>query len=160
MATKAAAISPTRSTKSAYEEYVNPQRVSLLKLLGLNEEYERCQGTVLYTKGGRRILDFLSGYCVHNAGHNHPFIVRALKDELDRSGAAMLQSHVPAQAGELAERLCKLAGGGLKKAYWKQRQRRNRSSDQVCPRDYWPAGHGLRAELLSWANRRGLVADE
>jgi|SRR6516165_5205746 len=81
MASKAAAISPTRSTKSAYEEYVNPQWVSLLKLLGLNEEYERCQGTALYTK-------------------------------------------------------------------------------DVCPRDYWPAGHGLRAELLSWANRRGLVADE
>ena len=87
MASKAAAISPTRSTKSAYEEYVNPQWVSLLKLLGLNEEYERCQGTALYTKDGRRILDFLSGYCVHNAGHNHPHIVRALKDELDRSGA-------------------------------------------------------------------------
>ena len=118
MATKAAAISPARSTKSAYEEYVNPQWVSLLKLLGLNEEYERCQGTALYTKDGRTILDFLSGYCVHNAGHNHPYIVRALKDELDRSGAAMLQSHVPELAGELAERLCKLAGGGLKKAYF------------------------------------------
>ncbi len=67
---------------------------------------------------GRRILDFLSGYCVHNAGHNHPYIVQALKDELDRCGPAMLQSHVPELAGELAQQLCTLAGGGLKKAFF------------------------------------------
>jgi ornithine--oxo-acid transaminase len=63
-------------------------------------------------------LDFLSGYCVHNTGHNHPDIVEALKQELDRYGPAMLQSHVPAIAGELASRLCELAGGGLNKVYF------------------------------------------
>jgi ornithine--oxo-acid transaminase len=103
---------------SAYEEYVNPQWVSLLNLLDMNVEYERCVGAELFTRDGRRILDFLSGYCVHNTGHNHPYIVQALKDELDKSGPAMLQSHVPEIAGELAERLCKLAGGGLKKVYF------------------------------------------
>ena len=118
MATKAAQIPSTRSTKSAYEEYVNPQWVSLLNLLGLNEEYERCRGSELYTRDGRRILDFLSGYCVHNPGHNHPYIVEALKDELDKAGPAVLQSHVPELAGALAERLCELAGGGLRKVYF------------------------------------------
>ena len=57
-------------------------------------------------------------YCVHNAGHNHPEIIAALKDELDRSGPAMLQSHVPELAGELAERLCSRCGGGLKKVFF------------------------------------------
>src|SRR5215472_7705118 len=99
MATKSAQIPSTRSTKSAYEEYVNPQWVSLLNLLGLNEEYERFRGSELYTRDGRRILDFLSGYCVHSPGHNHPYIVEALKDELDKAGPAMLQSHVPELAG-------------------------------------------------------------
>lgn len=103
---------------SAYEEYVNPQWVALLNLLDMNVEYERCAGAELFTRDGRRILDFLSGYCVHNTGHNHPYIVQALKDELDKSGPAMLQSHVPEIAGELAERLCKLAGDGLKKVYF------------------------------------------
>ena len=92
--------------------------MSLLNLLGLNEEYERCRGSELYTRDGRRILDFLSGYCVHNPGHNHPYIVEALKDELDKAGPAMLQSHVPELAGALAERLCELAGGGLRKVYF------------------------------------------
>src|SRR5450755_2172189 len=103
---------------SNYREYVNPQWVALLNLLGMNVEYERCLGCELFTKDGRRILDFLSGYCVHNAGHNHPYIVQALKDELDRCGPAMLQSHVPELAGELAQQLCTLAGGGLKKAFF------------------------------------------
>jgi ornithine--oxo-acid transaminase len=121
MATKASTIAPPDSTqaiKSAYQEYVNPQWVSLLNLLALNVRYERCTGTELFTRGGRRILDFLSGYCVYNTGHNHPHIVQALKDELDRSGPAMLQSHVPELAGELAQRLCELAGGGLGKVYF------------------------------------------
>ena len=97
---------------------MNPQWVRLLTLLGMNVEYERCTGCELFVKGGPRILDFLSGYCVHNAGHNHPYIVQALKDELDTSGPAMLQSHVPEIAGELARRLCRLGGGGLEKVYF------------------------------------------
>jgi ornithine--oxo-acid transaminase len=72
----------------------------------------------LFTKDGRRILDFLSGYCVHNTGHNHPYIIQALKVEMDKCGPAMLQSHVPEIAGELARRLCELAGGDLKKVYF------------------------------------------
>jgi ornithine--oxo-acid transaminase len=84
----------------------------------MNVEYERCLGCELFTKDGRRILDFLSGYCVHNVGHNHPFIIQALKNEMDRCGPAMLQSHVPGIAGELARRLCDLAGGNLQKVYF------------------------------------------
>jgi ornithine--oxo-acid transaminase len=120
MATKSApVVSPLESaTTSDYHHYVNPQWVALLNLLGMNVEYERCLGAELFTKDGRRILDFLSGYCVHNTGHNHPHIVQALKDELDNCGPAMLQSHVPVLAGELGRRLCQLAGGGLEKAYF------------------------------------------
>ncbi len=84
----------------------------------MNVRYERCLGAELFTVGSERILDFLSGYCVHNAGHNHPAIVEALKRELDRKGPAMLQSHVPELAGELAEKLCARAGGRLRKAFF------------------------------------------
>src|SRR6202043_145649 len=103
---------------SNYNDYVNPQWVSLLNLLGMNVEYERCLGCELHTKDGRRVLDFLSGYCVHNIGHNHWYVIQALKEEMDKCGPAMLQSHVPEIAGELARRLCQLAGGGLAKVYF------------------------------------------
>ena len=101
-----------------YQERVNPQWVRLLDVLQMNARYTRCEGTELFTEDGRRILDFLSGYCVHNLGHNHPAIVEAIKDELDRRGPAMLQSHVPELAGELADKLCWRAGGRVKKVFF------------------------------------------
>ncbi|HEY6292070.1 MAG TPA: aspartate aminotransferase family protein [Terriglobia bacterium] len=102
----------------AYADHVNPQWVRLLNLLQMNVRYERCIGAELFTAGGGRILDFLSGYCVHNTGHNHPRIVAALKAELDRQGPAMVQDHVPELAGELAARLCARAGGRLRKVFF------------------------------------------
>jgi ornithine--oxo-acid transaminase len=78
----------------------------------------RCEGAELFTDDGRRILDFLSGYCVHNLGHNHPAVGDAIKDEIDRRGPAMLQSHVPELAGELADRLCSCARGRVKKVFF------------------------------------------
>jgi ornithine--oxo-acid transaminase len=114
----ATAIGPSHSGSAAYEEHVNPQWVKLLDLLEMNAVYTKCCGEVLHTANGRRILDFLSGYCVYNAGHNHPAIVDALRKELDKCGPSMLQSHVNSTAGELAERLVKLAGGRVTKVYF------------------------------------------
>jgi ornithine--oxo-acid transaminase len=101
-----------------YSEHVNPQWVRLLDVLEMNVAYQRCLGAELFTADGERILDFLSGYCVHNTGHNHPRVVAALMDELTKNGPNMLQSHVPELAGELAERLCLRAGGGLTKVFF------------------------------------------
>ena len=103
---------------SRYAERVNPQWVRLLDLLEMNVRYERCVGAELFTSDGRRIVDFLSGYCVHNVGHNHPEVVRALQTELERCGPAMVQSHVADLAGELAEQLCQRAGGRVSKAFF------------------------------------------
>ncbi len=102
----------------SYIDHVNPQWVRLLNLLQMETAYERCSGAELHSTNNGVILDFLSGYCVHNAGHNHPDIIRELHAELDRRGPVMLQSHVPDLAGELAKRLCHLAGGNLEKAFF------------------------------------------
>ena len=101
-----------------YREYVNPQWARLLDVLRMNVCYTRCCGTSLYTDDGREVLDFLSGYCVHNTGHNHPRIVNALEQELHREGPAMVQSHVPDLAGALAAELCSRARGRLRKAFF------------------------------------------
>src|SRR5258708_37117801 len=76
-----------------YQEHVNPQWVRLLDALQMNVRYRRCSGVELQAEDGRRFLDFLSGYCVHNTGHNHPEIVSALQRGLGREGPAMLQGH-------------------------------------------------------------------
>ncbi len=103
---------------SKYREHVNPQWVKLLNTLQMNLEYTHCHGTELHASNGRVILDFLSGYCVYNAGHNHPDILAAVRAELDRRGPSMLQSHVPVLAGDLGAALCKRAGGRLTKAFF------------------------------------------
>jgi 4-aminobutyrate aminotransferase-like enzyme len=80
---------------AGYERYVNPQWARLLEIMQMNVEYGRCEGAELHTADGRRILDFNSGYCVHNIGHNHPRLVSALKQELDLAGPAMLSRASP-----------------------------------------------------------------
>jgi ornithine--oxo-acid transaminase len=113
-----ATLVPEIGARELYAEHVNPQWVRLLNLLQMNVRYTRCSGAELHTADGRRILDFLSGYCVHNTGHNHPAVVAALQRELEGSGPGMLQSHVPETAGELAARLSALAGGRLRRVFF------------------------------------------
>src|SRR5947209_399035 len=108
-------LAVSEAVDNLYQSRVNPQWVRLLNILELNVSYERCAGGELFTEDGRRILDFLSGYCVHNTGHNHPAIAAAVREELDASGPGMLQSHVPELAGKLAQRLSTLAGGRLRR---------------------------------------------
>jgi hypothetical protein len=60
-----------------------------------------------------------SGYRAPDAARNHPCVLAALKDALDRSAPAMLQSHVPEElAGELARRLFLKSGARVTKAFF------------------------------------------
>jgi ornithine--oxo-acid transaminase len=136
-------IAAVASLEWLYAQYVNPQWVRLLNLMQMNTQYERCEGVELSTADGRRILDFLSGYCVHNTGHNHPAIVAALREELDRSGPGMLQSHVPGLAAQLAERLVEQAGGRLRRVFFA-----NSGSEGVEAAIKFARAHTGRAGLL------------
>ena len=102
----------------AYANYVNPIWVKLLSALGMNVSYTHCSGSELYTSDGRTILDCLSGYCVHNVGHNHPFVVAQLVSELQSQSPAMVQSNVVKEAGALARTLCENAGGKVSKVFF------------------------------------------
>ena len=138
------AMSPQSTNQRAYEQHVNPQWVRLLELLEMNAVYTECRGEVLRTAEGRQILDFLSGYCVYNAGHNHPGIVGALQRELAKAGPSMLQSHVNSTAGELANRLLQLAGGRVNKVYFS-----TSGSDGVETAIKFSRAHTGRAGLLA-----------
>ena len=137
-------VGEQKRVSERYAERVNPQWVRLLELLQMNVRYQRCVGTELHTAEGRRILDFLSGYCVHNVGHNHPDVVRALQDELGRCGPAMIQTHVADLAGELAEKLCERAGGRLSRAFFA-----SSGSEGVEAAIKFARAHSKRAGILS-----------
>lgn len=99
-------------------EHVNPIWAKLLDVLGMNVRYTHASGGTLFTSDGRTILDCLSGYCVHNTGHNHPYIVGQLIAELQAQSPAMLQSNVVESAGALAQTLCAYADGKVSKAFF------------------------------------------
>jgi ornithine--oxo-acid transaminase len=137
-------VEHTARASERYAQRVNREWVRLLDLLQMNVRYERCVGVELFTADGKCILDFLSGYCVHNVGHNHPDVVRALQCELERCGPAMIQTHVADLAGELAEKLCERAGGRLAKAFFA-----SSGSEGVEAAIKFARAHTRRAGILS-----------
>ena len=106
------------STEQKYEQYVNPQWVKLMSVLGLDKNFVSSFGAELVTDTGDIYLDFLSGYGVYNTGHHHPYVTKALIEELQSRRPTMLQSNIPPLAAELADRLCGLAGGKAEKVFF------------------------------------------
>jgi len=47
-------------------------------------EISHSNGCYIYTTKGRRYLDFISGIAVSSLGHNHPKVIKALHDQIDK----------------------------------------------------------------------------
>ncbi len=78
----------------------------------------RASGRTLVDTEGREYLDCFSGISVVNAGHNHPRVVTAAREQLERlvhCGSYLY--HVPV-VGELAERLAAITPGTLQKSFF------------------------------------------
>lgn len=47
-------------------------------------DVDRAEGIYIYDKNGKSYMDMIAGVAVNNIGHNHPKVVQAIKDQLDR----------------------------------------------------------------------------
>ena len=47
-------------------------------------DIDYAQGSYIYTKDGRKYLDMIAGVAVNNIGHNHPSVVKALHQQIDK----------------------------------------------------------------------------
>lgn len=47
-------------------------------------DVDRAEGIYIYDKNGKAYMDMIAGVAVNNIGHNHPKVVKAIKDQLDR----------------------------------------------------------------------------
>jgi len=72
----------------------------------------RAEGSRIWDGDGREYLDFTSGIGVLNAGHRHPRVVAAVREQLDRLTHTCFQITMYEPYVELAARLCQLIGGG------------------------------------------------
>jgi adenosylmethionine-8-amino-7-oxononanoate aminotransferase len=100
----------------------------------------RGEGPWLIDFEGRRYLDGVSSWWVNLFGHAHPAINAALAEQLARLEHAMLAGFTHAPAIELAERLAKLAPGGLGHAFY--------ASDGASATEI-----ALKMAFHYWANR-------
>ena len=101
-----------------YRRYVNPAFVDLIGLVGYGRRFVRSRGLELEDEGGRRYLDFLSGYGCLNIGHNHPTVKAALRDVLDLDVPGFTQIECSLPTGLAAERLAALMPPGLDKVFF------------------------------------------
>ena len=73
----------------------------------------RAEGIYLYTADGRRIMDFISGFAVANVGHNHPKIVAAAREQMEKMVHAPMGVIFCESLLELAHRLPEVLPSGL-----------------------------------------------
>jgi acetylornithine/N-succinyldiaminopimelate aminotransferase len=66
--------------------------------------FERGEGAYLFTKDGKRYLDFAGGMAVMALGHCHPYLVKALADQASKIWHCSNLYHIPEQE-RLAQRL-------------------------------------------------------
>ena len=78
---------------------------------------DRAQGSELWDTEGRRYIDFVGGIGVMNVGHNHPRVMAAVREQLERATHTAFQVVMYESYLRLAQRLSELApGDGPKKA--------------------------------------------
>lgn len=111
-------VTEPESTASRFRRRINPPLADLFDQSGLGREFVHGAGSTLTTADGTRYLDFIAAYGALNTGHNHPAITSRLKSFLDNATPSFVQYvSMPAQASELAERLCDLAPGALERVF-------------------------------------------
>ncbi len=112
---EAIAMSATEVEKN-YRQNINPNFVTLLKLLGLNKKFIRAEGTKVWDDEGKEYIDFLGAYGALNLGHNHLEIIEALKKISNLPN--LLQTTINPITTALAKNLSIITPGDLKYSFF------------------------------------------
>jgi acetylornithine/N-succinyldiaminopimelate aminotransferase len=82
-------------------------------------EIERAEGIYMYDKSGRAYIDLISGIGVSNLGHSHPYVVSAIKEQLDKYMHLMVYGeYVQTPQVRFAEKLVSLMPQNLQSVYF------------------------------------------
>jgi acetylornithine/N-succinyldiaminopimelate aminotransferase len=100
-----------RSTSAATAVRALDERYAMPTYARAPVEFVRGEGTRLWDADGKEYLDFFAGLAVHNAGHCHPHIVEAVREQAGvLAGVSNLYLTEP--AARLAERISESSLGG------------------------------------------------
>lgn len=81
-------------------------------------EIEKASGIYLYTPEGKSYMDMIAGVAVNNIGHNHPKVISAIKDQVDRHLHVMVYGEfIQKSQLEFSKRLVSLLPSNLNCVY-------------------------------------------
>src|SRR5476651_2121590 len=82
-------------------------------------EIDRAEGIHMYDKQGRAYIDLISGIGVSNLGHSHPYVVNAVKEQLDKYMHLMVYGeYVQTPQVRFAEKLISILPENLQSVYF------------------------------------------
>ena len=82
-------------------------------------EFERAEGVYLYDADNKPYIDLIAGIGVSNTGHGHPYVIKAIKDQLDKYLHLMVYGeYVQTPQVKLAEKLVSLLPDSLQSVYF------------------------------------------
>jgi acetylornithine/succinyldiaminopimelate/putrescine aminotransferase len=82
-------------------------------------EVESAQGIYVYDKSGNQYFDLMSGIAVSNIGHRHPYVINAIKEQLDKYMHVMVYGEfMESPQVKLAKRLSDLLPPDLNMTYF------------------------------------------
>ncbi len=100
-------------------------RQAFLRHVGQTSEYPMCieveyaKGMYIYGPGGKQYLDMDSGISVSSLGHRHPYVIQAIKDQLDKYLHTMVYGeHIQAPQVRYAVQLTALLDKSLNALYY------------------------------------------
>ncbi len=100
-------------TKELYDEYMITSMVAGFDPV----EVEFAEGTRIHCKSGKSYLDCFSGISVVNAGHRHPKVIAAAKEQLDKLVHCCTYVYYSPPAGRVAKALAEITPGSLQKSF-------------------------------------------
>ncbi len=99
------------------EDFLNYVCQTSSRPVGL--EVDRAAGSYLYTREGKKYLDFISGIGVNNLGFSHPAVVAAVKAQAEKYLHVMVYGeYVQAPQVDLAKKLVSLLPERLNQVYF------------------------------------------
>lgn len=101
-------------TKKLYDEYLITSMVAGFDPI----EIDHASGTKIYGKDGKEYLDCYAGISVVNAGHNHPKIIKAVKEQIDKYVHTCSYVYYNPPVGKLAKKLAEVTPGKLQKTFF------------------------------------------
>jgi len=80
---------------------------------------ERAEGVYLYGPDGKSYMDLISGIGVSALGHRHPYVIQAIKNQLDKHLHVMVYGeYIQSVSNELAQKITSLLPTALNCAYF------------------------------------------